>query len=217
MAAVLAPSSSFAGDKIDVSGFYVGGTAGMSTSQKYHGYPYRGISYGFPYFPDFRQASPTIGVIAGYNFVKDNNLLGLEFRLNSDLSDKKTSRANVGWGSDDPNHEHTIQEIASPTFSVRIGRQFDSFLVYAGIGAGASYLKEDMSSDYHGDMPNTYLKKSGWSPTISASIGAEYHFDRYFTRVDGQIRHLYLGRKMLLSGYDEITRYEATASVGIRF
>lgn len=135
----------------------------------------------------------------------------------------------------------------APTLSVRFGQQFDSFLVYGRVGAGISRIKETFGYDntksvYCGTTTNEirYISETYaeyWTtgcndqyngtitsssrtitrPTATLAVGAEYHFDRYFTRLEGEMRHTFLDEKLDFSPSNGLTQYKVNTGIGIRF
>lgn len=152
-----------------------------------------------------------------------------------------------GISKQDYKERYEYQETFAPTASFRIGRQIDNVLLYARLGAGGSLISEKFTSDdtsstyctnetsrydwtptgqftgYITGCLNPYAgkkdtkSKSTFLPTATFAIGAEYHFDSVFTRLEGELRHTFLNENLMFSPSDGATRYAISASIGYRF
>lgn len=144
-------------------------------------------------------------------------------------------------------HHYKYREQVSPTISARFGHQFDSVLLYGRIGAGIARIKETYTYDntksvycgsvtkethytspksteswnvacnnpYNGDSYSS--SRTLTRPTATIAIGAEYHFDRYFTRLEGEMRHVFLDRKLNFSTSTGLTHYKFVTGIGLKF
>ena len=142
---------------------------------------------------------------------------------------------------------YRFQEKIAPTVSVRFGHQIDNFLIYGRVGAGLSRIKETFGRDdsnsiycssttmetsytspyayegryaacnnpYNGSITST--SRTVTRPTATLAVGSEYHFDRYFTRLEGEMRHTFLDEQLDFSPSNGLTQYKVTTGIGIRF
>lgn len=142
---------------------------------------------------------------------------------------------------------YKYKEQISPTLSARVGHQFDNILLYGRFGAGLTRIKEtrtydDTRSTYCSTSTiesryPTSISAEEWMiacnnpynggsysstrtitrPTATIAIGAEYHFDRYFTRLEGEMKHIFLDRKLNFSTNTGLTQYKIVTGIGLRF
>lgn len=142
---------------------------------------------------------------------------------------------------------YRYSEQIAPTLSLRFGQQFDSWIVYGRVGAGLSRIKETFGYDdsksvlcgstttetrytwpntteywttacnnpYNGSI--TSSSRTVTRPTATLALGSEYHFDRYFTRLEGEMRHTFLDEKLDFSPANGVTQYKVSTGIGIRF
>lgn len=126
------------------------------------------------------------------------------------------------------------RETGSPTLAARIGVQKGNALFYAKAGGGISVLDvvkttDDTGSRFCNDfevliiqdgallancastVPGSVLTKRSTEIVGKAigGIGVEYHLDKIFTRLEGEISHLFWE--------DGITTIDAKAAFGVRF
>lgn len=142
---------------------------------------------------------------------------------------------------------YKYQEKIAPTLSFRFGHQLDNLVVYGRVGGGIARIKETFGYDntksvycgtttneiryitetyaeywttacnnpYNGSITST--SRTVTRPTATLALGSEYHFDRYFTRLEGEIRHTFLDEKLDFSPSSGLTQYKVTTGIGIRF
>lgn len=142
---------------------------------------------------------------------------------------------------------YNYKEQIAPTISIRIGRQYDNLLVYGRVGTGLARIKETFGYDdsksvycsstlsetryitadtaeywttacnnpYSGSITST--SRNITRPTATLAVGSEYHFDRYFTRLEGEMRHTFLDEQLDFSPSNGLTQYKVTTGIGIRF
>lgn len=140
----------------------------------------------------------------------------------------------------------TVQELATPDLSIRLGRQIGNVLLFTKVGAGAAFIKEtrtldDSGSTYcHGIMrteryetgvveqylDGCSLLKSGFVgatsstkiyPVLIGGFGAEIHFDRYFLRGEAEYRAVLNDDFDGSIGADIGAHIRATTAIGLRF
>jgi opacity protein-like surface antigen len=142
---------------------------------------------------------------------------------------------------------YEYKETVAPTLSVRVGHQFNDFLLYGRIGAGIALIEESFAEDDTGSVYCTQettrqdftqsgsytIHRTGClnpysgarkvktedsiKPTATLAVGAEYNFDRVFVRGEGEMRHMFLDDKLMFSPSDGATRYAISTSIGLRF
>ena len=142
---------------------------------------------------------------------------------------------------------YRYREQIAPTISARFGHQFDNMLLYGRVGVGVARIKETFGYDdsksvycgsttyenryitdyeteqwaiacnnsYNGDI--TTSSRTITRPTATFAIGGEYHFDQYFVRLEGEMKHTFLDRKLNFSADTGLTQYKITTGIGIRF
>lgn len=189
----------------DLSGWYVGVEASSAIAS--HG--------THEYFTSFiGQQMPTslearaYGFIAGWNgYVAENVIAGFEARVRSDFGStelfRRPDRGTFDVGA--------YRETFAPSVNFRLGYQSGRTMIYGLVGAGRSVGTLDFRGEY-GDFVVSFVKHDFDELTLSAGLGLEYHFDRYFGRLEGEVRHADWD-------VDQIpdTQYRATAAIGIRF
>lgn len=152
-----------------------------------------------------------------------------------------------GLSRSDRRQSYSYEETFSPTLSARVGHQINNVLLFARAGAGGALISEKITDDDSGSVycgqtqtftaydqfgnfknymvgcSNPYAGKvqvkerDSFRPTATLALGAEYHFEKMFARVEGELRHIFLDDKLLLSPSDGATRYAISTSIGFRF
>lgn len=140
----------------------------------------------------------------------------------------------------------SIREQVAPMISARAGYGFGNAIFYGRGGIGASYMSSKttmtasitsctdtiMQIDYAPSwQQGTYIEcldpettsdsssveHTRLAPTFAAAIGAEYHHDRYFGRIEAEARYIHWGNTFLPSGDSGTMRYQVGFGAGIKF
>lgn len=142
---------------------------------------------------------------------------------------------------------YDIKEQANPMISARVGVMAGPTLLYGRGGIGASYVegrfhyRRNETFCDAGYIDVNYSPSSAWynsptctnsrevegetntlefsrlAPTFAAAIGAEYHHDRYFGRIEAEARYIHWGNTFLPSGDSGTMRYQVGIGAGIKF
>ncbi|WP_133304771.1 outer membrane beta-barrel protein [Mesorhizobium sp. DCY119] len=139
------------------------------------------------------------------------------------------------------------RETASPMISARVGAAFGDVMIYGRGGLGASVLsvrRHTTSTDTNclagiteveysplhaswgqptcvatslSESATATSKTSRVAPSVSAAIGAEYNYGKYFARAEAEVSHIYWGSDLFPNGDSGATKYQLGLGVGIRF
>lgn len=227
---------------VDLSGAYAGASIGTGAGSFVTG-EWSGAN---PWLP-------TVGVFGGYNMFAGNVMFGGEVELAhgfgthdlggswSERSSRSlpyvlsqgasTGAANFHTVTDggaleiETHHYNSLQAVAVPTVSARIGYQMDQVLFYGRVGGGIAVLNRIRGTD---DSRSTYCNEflthtvddgtdrttsvvdclspyegessaeidTHFAPVLTLGAGAEYHFDQMFVRAEGRMTHYFLGDEL---------------------
>lgn len=164
-------------------------------------------------YQDYRLQSPAIDVFAGYNFSGNGLIFGVEGSLRTES--QRTEITSLSFSDVDFRTRTTVQEVASPTLSVRLGYETGPFMVYGKAGAGVAILQTRQQSILGGE--SSVYKDRYTYPAISGGIGAEYSVDAYFGRIEGEVRKIVWDSDFYNSSSDGSLQYRLISAVGVRF
>ncbi|MDM9644456.1 outer membrane beta-barrel protein [Rhizobium sp. S163] len=181
----------------DFSGGYAGGGIAIGTS----------ADRVFPTDDSSHMDSPSGIAFGGLNFSYGDFVFGPELSLRANLSPQTISESQSTSGA--IHWRSTYQETFAPTLSFRAGAKVDRFLLYGRAGLGTSRIKwvGEEKTPFYEERETDHL--SGIA--LSGALGAEYNLDRFFVRLEGEVRRLQL------DGDTNITEYQANTAIGVRF
>lgn len=168
--------------------------------------------------------------IAGFNIIRRDVLFGLEIdgrfgRESASTSDSVDYTQYVYYGgSGFVSHNYTISNDYSSHISGRIGATFRDTLIFLKAGIGVSQITESAQSDARsayvcvnvgcpgGRFGNVgAFSVSTWLPSVTAGIGIEQNFGRWFGRLAGEIEAINLG------SHSETIRTSRSDSFSVNF